>query len=163
MTRPLPANRSPQTLALPGFVVSGIPKLQGLGSSDDSARSHEAQGSGHPALVFERVQMTPAEPGFDRASTRSSVRGPTHLNAFKWSVAWVVTRPTPRHPKISMAGYLNAFKRPPVRCENSPSSSPFERVQMTRLRGSPGVIYRPCRRPILLIPIPTGGPMPPPQ
>ena len=162
MTKPLPLNRSPQTLALPGFVVSGIPKLQGLSPSGDSAGSLQAQGSARPAPVFERVQMTPAEPGFGRTSIRFSVRGPTHLNAFKWSLAWVVTRPAPRHPRISTARYLNAFKRTPRRRESSPSASPFERVQMTR-RPREGQRLR-CRpRPFILL-ISTGATlMPPPQ
>ena len=163
MTRPLPPNRSPQTLALPGFVVSGIPKLQGLSPSGDSAGSLQAQGSGRPTPVFERVQMTPAEPGFDRASTRSSVRGPTHLNAFKCSVAWATTRPAPpKHPRISTAGYLNAFKRTTRRRESSPSASPFERVQMTR-RPREGHRLHCHPRPLILL-ISTGAtPMPPPQ
>ena len=162
MTRPLPPNRSPQTLALPGFVVSGIPKFRDLRPSGDSARSHQAQGSGRPTLIFERVQMTLAQPGFGRASPRSSVRGPIHLNAFKWSVAWVATRPAPRHPRISTARYLNAFNRTPRRRESSPSASPFERVQMThRPRENQHLRCRP-RPPILLIS--TGAtPMPPPQ
>ena len=162
MTKPLPPKRSPQTLALPGFVVSGIRKFRDLSPSGDSAGSHQAQGSGRPTLVFERVQMTPVEPGSDRASTRSSVRGPTHLNAFKWSIAWMATRPAPRHPKISTARHLNAFKRTTGRRESSSSASPFERVQMTRRpREGRRLRYRP-RPPILLTF--TGAPrMPPPQ
>ena len=161
MTRPLPPKRSPQTLALPGFVVSGIPKLQGLSPSGDSGRSPRAQRSGDSALVFERVQIPPAEPGMARASTRSLVRGATHLNAFNWSAT--PATPSPPHSRTSTARHLNAFKRSTTHCENPSSAAPFERVQMTRRR-SRGAAYRPRWQPILLILIPTGEPqMPPPQ
>ena len=162
MTRPLLPNRLPQTLVLPGFVVSGIPKLRGLRPSGDSAGSPQAQRYGHPALVFERVQMTPVEPGFDRASTRPSVRGSTHLNAFKGSVAWVAARLAPRLSGISTARYLNAFKRTTRRCESSPGASPFERVQMTRRPCEGRPLRCPPRPPLPLIS--TGATaMPPPQ
>ena len=162
MTRPLPPKRSPQTLALPGFVVSGIPKLQGLSPSGDSARSPQAQRYRRPTLVFERVQMTAAEPGFDRGSTRSSVRGPTHLNAFKGAVAWVAARLAPRHSRIATARHLNAFKRTTRRCESSPGALPFERVQMTRRPREGRALRWPSRPPLLLIS--TGATaMPPPQ
>ena len=45
-------NPPPQAPALPGFVVFGIPKLQG------SSRSARARGIG--PLLFERVQMPPS-------------------------------------------------------------------------------------------------------
>jgi hypothetical protein len=162
MTRPLPAkNRSPQTLALPGFVVFGIPKLRGLSPSDDSARSPRAQRYGHSALIFERVQITPADPGIDRPTTRSSARGLAHLNAFKWHVG-PAAQSLPPHSTSSTARYLNAFKRQTTRCEHPSSAGSFERVQITRRRHSRSEAHRPRRHPILLIA--TGGPpMPPPK
>ena len=167
MTRPLPAkNRSPQTLALPGFVVFGIPKLRGLSPSDDSARSPRARRYGHSTLIFERVQMTAADPGIDRPTARSSVRALTHLNAFKWPAAPLARPATPCPTPTSTARYLNAFKRLTQRCGNPPSAPPFERVQMARRRHqlSRRAAHRPRRPHILLLRIPTGGaPMPPPQ
>ena len=163
MTRPLTAkNRPPQTLALPGFVVFSILKLQGLSPSDNSARSPEVRCYGRLALTFERVQMTPADPGFDRPTTRSSARGALHLNAFNW-LATLAAQPLPPHSTTRPARYLNAFKRPAARCENPPSALPFERVQMTRRWYRPrSAVHRPRRHPILLTL--TGGlPMPPPQ
>ena len=165
--RPLTANnRSPQTLALPGFVVFGIPKLRGLSPSGNSTRSLQARCHSRPALIFERVQMTPADPGIDRPMTRSSVRDATHLNAFKWPAAPRARPATPCPTTTSTARYLNAFKRLTRRCGNPPGAPSFERVQMTRRRHrlSRRTAHRPRRPPILLTRIPTGGaPMPPPQ
>ena len=165
--RPPTANhRSPQTLALPGFVVFGIPKLRGLSPSGNSTRSLQARCHSRPTLIFERVQTTPADPGIDRPMNRSPVRGATHLNAFKWPVAPPARPTTPCPTTASTARYLNAFKRLTQRRGHPPSASPFERVQMTRHRRqlSRRPAHRPPRPPILLIRIPTGGaPMPSPQ
>jgi hypothetical protein len=169
VTRPLPPNRSPQTLALPGFVVSGIPKLWGLRTSGDSVRSCGTQGSGRAACLFERVQTTATEPGIDRALTRSPVHGAPHLSAFKCSAS-SASGPSPPRSTTPTIRHLNAFKRTTKRNENArcvadhPAGPSFERVQMTSRCGSPGAANRRRRRPVLLIPIPTGGTaMPPPQ
>ena len=165
MRPPTAKNRSPQTLALPGFVVFGIPKLRGLSPSGDSRSSPRARCYSRATLIFERVQMTPADPGIDRPMSRSPVRDATHLNAFKWYAApWA--RPTTPCPTTSTTCYLNAFKRLTQRYGNPSSAPPFERVQITcrRRQLSRKAAHRPQRPPILLTRIPTGGPpMPPPQ
>lgn len=167
MRPPTANNRSPQTLALPGFVVFGIPKLRGLSPSGNSTSSPQARHHSRPALIFERVQMTPADPGIDRPTSRSPVRGAPNLNAFKWPGAPPARPTTPYRTTASTARYLNAFKRLTTqRRGNPPSASPFERVQITRRRRqlSRKAAHSPRRPPILLIRIPTGGPpMPPPQ
>lgn len=168
MTRPLLANRSPQTLALSGFVVFGIPKLRGLSSSGDSAESPRPWHDSLLDPVFERVQMIPVEPENRRSKTRPSDRRARHLNAFKWHPAPALQPSPPRSE--TLARYLNAFKRPATHRKNSRCASghpagplAFERVQMTRRR-SRVATWHFRRRPILLIPIPTGDtPMPPPQ
>ena len=136
MRRPAYQKTSPRTLALPGFVVSGISKMPG------------SMGS---AVSFERVQMSPyrhSPPGvFHTGSfgtSRSNAGGAQCESSF--------SRIGHREPVSTVPLHLNAFKRqvsaamPPLR---TPPARPivFEASPSTNAKGSALLPDHALRRP----------------
>src|SRR5690242_1330546 len=111
MRRPPNQKTSPRTLALPGFVVSGLSKMQGLMGS---------------VVSFERVQMSPYQrsPLF---SLRSGLFEDCHSNV-EDALAPRSFDPSQRlEAEPRYAPDLNAFKRPLPGSMPIPSMHPKSR------------------------------------